>query len=123
METSAVQSAKLAIMSTMGLSKDALHIYVGLAVFLIAAAVLRKSLRSIAPWLVVAAIAVAGELFDMRDDIYSFGYWRWQELLYLVVPPHCLSLGRQVLWCFVWHQSRPTRRCMGSVADRLPVPR
>ena len=85
METSAVQSAKLAIMSTMGLSKDALHIYVGLAVFLIAAAVLRKSLRSIAPWFAVVAIAVAGELFDMRDDIYSFGYWRWWASLHDVL--------------------------------------
>ena len=85
MQTSAVQHAKLAIISTMGLSKDALHIYVGLAAFLVTAIVLRKSLRSIAPWLVVVAIAVAGELIDMRDDIYSFGYWRWRASLHDVL--------------------------------------
>lgn len=77
METSTVQSIKLAIISTTGLSKDALHIYVGLAIFLVAAIVLRKPLRSVVPWLLVLAVVVAGELVDMRDDILSLGYWRW----------------------------------------------
>lgn len=77
MEISAVQSIKLAIVSTIELSKDALHIYVGLAVLLIAAVVLRKPLQSIVPWLLVLALAVIGELADMRDDILSLGYWRW----------------------------------------------
>ncbi|NMM26732.1 MAG: hypothetical protein HHJ12_05430 [Glaciimonas sp.] len=82
METSAVQSIKLAIVAATGLSKDALHIYVGLAGFLAMAAVLRKPLRSIVPWLVVVAIAVAGEMFDMRDDVASLGYWRWGASLH-----------------------------------------
>jgi len=77
METSAFQSIKLAIVATTGLSKDALHIYVGLAVFLAVAVVLRKPLRSTVPWLVAFAMAIAGEVLDMRDDIASLGYWRW----------------------------------------------
>jgi len=49
METSTVQSIKLAIVDATGLSKDALHIKVELAGFLEIALVLRKSLRSIIP--------------------------------------------------------------------------
>jgi len=82
METSAVQSIKLAIVAATGLSKDALHIYVGLAVFLATAAVLRKPLRSVVPWLAVVAAAVAGEMLDMRDDLASLGYWRWSASLH-----------------------------------------
>lgn len=85
METSAVQSIKLAIVSGTGLSKDALHIYVGLSVFLVTAVVLRKPLQSIIPWLAVAAVAIAGEALDMRDDIASFGYWRWEASLHDVL--------------------------------------
>jgi hypothetical protein len=82
METSVVQSIKLAIVAATGLSKDALHIYVGLVVFLAMAAVLRKPLRSIIPWLVVVAVAIAGEALDMRDDVASLGYWRWNASLH-----------------------------------------
>ncbi|WP_124551752.1 hypothetical protein [Methylophilus methylotrophus] len=82
METSAIQSIKLAIVAATGLSKDALHIYVGLAVFLAAVIVLRKPLRSNVPWLVVVSVAITGEVLDMRDDISSLGYWRWGASLH-----------------------------------------
>ena len=82
METSAVQAIKLAIVTATGLSKDALHIYIGLTVLLITAAVLQKPLRSTIPWLAVFTLAVAGELVDMRDDIASLGYWRWGASLH-----------------------------------------
>jgi hypothetical protein len=85
MEISTVQAIKLAIVSATGLSKDALHIYVGLAVLLAAAAILRKPLRSIIPWLVVLIVAVSGELVDMHDDIASLGYWRWGASLHDVL--------------------------------------
>ncbi|MDR2549611.1 MAG: hypothetical protein LBD10_05345 [Desulfobulbus sp.] len=77
METSAFQSLKLAVVSATGLSKDALHVYVGLAVFLATSVALRKPLRSAVPWLAAIAVALAGEALDMRDDIASFGHWRW----------------------------------------------
>jgi hypothetical protein len=96
METSAVQSVKLAIVAAVGLSKDALHIYVGLTIFLVAAAVLHKPLRSAVPWLVVVAIAIAGEVLDMGDDIASLGHWRWGASLHDVLNtlfwPTVLSL-------------------------------
>jgi len=85
METSTAQTIKLAIVQATGLSKDALHIYVGLAVMFTAAVVLHKPLRSIVPWLVVLAVAVAGEMIDMHDDITSLGYWRWGASLHDVL--------------------------------------
>lgn len=85
METSAVQAIKLAIVSVLGLSKDALHVYTGLAVFLVTAVVLRKPLRSFLPLFIVIAVAVSGELLDRHDDIASLGHWRWQASLHDVL--------------------------------------
>lgn len=85
METSTVQAIKLAIVSFTGLEKDALHIYVGLGVFLGFAALFKKPLRCAAPWLAVLFFAVCGELLDMRDDLASLGVWRWRASLHDVL--------------------------------------
>jgi hypothetical protein len=82
METSVVQAAKLAVIAAFGLSKDALHIHVGLAVFIIAALVLRKPWRSVVPWLAVLAVACAGELLDAVDNLRSIGHWLWRASLH-----------------------------------------
>ncbi len=55
-----------------------MHVYVGLAVFLAAAIAFRRPLSSFLPVAVVIGTAVAGEMLDMRDDLRSLGYWRWQ---------------------------------------------
>lgn len=85
MEISAVQSIKLAIEEVAGLSRDALHIYVGLGVFLVAVVVSRKPLRSSVPWFAVLAVAVAGELVDMIDDLGRLGTWQWSASLHDVL--------------------------------------
>ncbi|HEX8241290.1 MAG TPA: hypothetical protein VF574_16265 [Allosphingosinicella sp.] len=61
------QHAKTALVHLLGLPKDALHIYVGLAVFLAAAALLRRPLGSWMPIAAVAAAALAGEAWDLID--------------------------------------------------------
>lgn len=85
MEVSTVQAIKLAIVAATGMDKDALHIYVGLAVFFTVAVFLRKPLRAPWPWLAVVVVAVAGELLDRRDDMASVGYWRWQASLHDII--------------------------------------
>ncbi len=85
METFAVQSIKLAIVELTGLSKDALHIYVGLAVLLAVAIVSRRPLRSIVPLFAVLAVGIAGEIVDMIDDLLSLGHWRWEASLHDVL--------------------------------------
>jgi hypothetical protein len=81
METSWYQAAKLGLVSILGLSKDALHVYVGLGVFFLAHLVLRRPLRSLLPLALVLLAAIAGEALDMRDDLATLGYWRWQASL------------------------------------------
>lgn len=85
METSTFQAAKLAIVGVTGLSKDALHIYVGMALYLISAYFFRMRPRTHYPILLVLFVACLGEVLDMRDDVLSLGYWRWGASLHDVL--------------------------------------
>lgn len=75
-DTSLVQPLKLDIIAATGLSKDALHVYFGLSVWLLAAALWRKSIATIKPWLMVLLAAVIVEIFDAFGDWRSLGRWR-----------------------------------------------
>jgi len=99
METSWYQAAKLVLESTLGLSKDALHVHVGLSVFILVALVLRKPPHSMIPLAAVFLAAFMGEALDMRDDLRSLGYWRWQASLGDVVNTVFWPL---VLWALSW---------------------
>jgi hypothetical protein len=79
---SAFQSSKLWLVETLGLPKDALHIYVGLILFLGTAALFRRPLRSPLPILVVILAALAGELWDIIDT---------------------RAAGREIFWARNWH--------------------
>jgi uncharacterized membrane protein YqgA involved in biofilm formation len=85
MALSTVQTAKLHLVALTGLSKDALHIYVGLAVWLIAAMLFRKSVKTLVPLLAVLAVAAIGEAFDAWDDFSSLGHWRVQASVHDVL--------------------------------------
>jgi hypothetical protein len=75
-DLSLVQSFKLAVVDATGLSKDALHVYVGLIVWLLAAALWRKSITTFKPWLAALFVAVIVEAFDAFDDWVQLGRWR-----------------------------------------------
>ena len=79
---SGFQQSKLWLMQLLGLPKDALHIYVGLAIFLLSAALFRWPLRSWKPLGAVVAAAFAGEAWDIIDN------WR---------------IGVAPLWGRSWH--------------------
>ncbi|GAA4723543.1 hypothetical protein [Sphingomonas lutea] len=66
---SPLQTSKLIIVDQLGIAKDALHVYVGLTLFLTSAALLRWPLSSWRPWLVALAGALAGEAWDLRDSL------------------------------------------------------
>lgn len=85
MPTSPFQALKLSIMHASGLSRDALHVYVGLLVFFAACWWFRKHQRGFWPLLIVLLVACAGELLDMRDDFKMLGAWRWQASLHDVL--------------------------------------
>lgn len=82
MDISFVQSLKLIIIDNVGLSKDALHIYVGLGLYLFTCILFPHFRYGVLPLFVVFVAALVGEGLDMRDDLYSFGYWRWKASLY-----------------------------------------
>ena len=85
METATFQTVKLAIVSATSLSKDALHVHVGLGIFLLVCLLWRRPLDS--PWAMLAALAAAllGEAIDMRHDLASFGHWRWKASVHDIV--------------------------------------
>ena len=56
-------------MQLLGLPRDALHIYIGLAVFLLCAALLRWPLGSWKPFGAVVLVALAGEAWDVIDSV------------------------------------------------------
>lgn len=102
MAMSAFQGFKHDLVQFAALSKDALHIYVGLAVFLVGAAIARKGLRSGFALLAVVVVAIGGEVLDLRDEI------RDQHRLRLWASVH--DLVNTCFWPLVlWLLARYTR--------------
>ena len=66
---SPLQQAKLFLVAGTGLAKDALHIYVGLLVFLAVAAALRTPVSNWRPAAAVTLIAIAAEVWDIIDTL------------------------------------------------------
>lgn len=69
---------KIGVMDFTGLDRDALHIYVGISVYLISLILLRSvfkkySIRSFIALLIVTAIALLGEYLDNRKIITELG--------------------------------------------------
>lgn len=69
---------KINVVETTGLAKDALHIYVGVGVYLLSLLILRpiiksQNVRAFLALLVVISIALLGEYFDNRHIILPKG--------------------------------------------------
>lgn len=97
MDTTFVQSAKLAVVAATGLSKDALHVHVGLLVYLAVAVITRRPMRSVIPWLAVLLVALTGEIIDLRNELAVVGHWRWSasvhDLVNTMLWPTVLFVG------------------------------
>lgn len=93
---SALQSVKFWLVHHLDLAKDALHIYVGLILFLGAALAFRWPLRSWKPWAVALAAAVTGEAWDLRDSLVfhtRIDLWgNWKDLWNTLFWPSALVL-------------------------------
>ena len=69
---------KMNVIETTGLAKDALHIYVGVGVYLLCLILLRpifkkQGIRSFVALVIVTCIALLGEYLDNRETIESLG--------------------------------------------------
>ena len=82
METSAYQNFKLIILDVLSLSKDAIHIHIGLLVFFLAVVLWRRWQLDILALLPVFLVAGGMEVLDLRDDLESLGYMRWSASLH-----------------------------------------
>jgi len=74
-----------------GLSHDAMHVHVGLAIFLVVAAVLRKVRGGV--WLALGAV-LAGELVNEVGD--SFDWIRWTG------APNLMESAKDVISTVLW---------------------
>ena len=66
------QNAKLIILSILEISKDAIHIHIGLIVFFTAVVLWRKGAIDACCLIPVVIIASLMEMLDLRDDYSSF---------------------------------------------------
>jgi hypothetical protein len=56
---------KTQLSELLGISKDALHIHLGLAIFIIAAVMFRRGFASWIPWLILLAFELFNEFMDI----------------------------------------------------------
>lgn len=66
---SPLQSTKFWLMQHLGLAKDALHVHVGLILFVGSALLFRWPVRSWKPWAAALAATLLGEAWDLRDSL------------------------------------------------------
>jgi hypothetical protein len=63
---------------SLGLHQDALHVHAGVLGQLLIARVLRRSLRSLVPWLAVLLAVLANEYYDLRFEVWPGNQRGWQ---------------------------------------------
>lgn len=104
METSFYQELKLQVLNCIDLSKDAIHIHIGLVAFLLAILFWKKGRASAACLIPVFLIATAMEVLDLRDDWQTLGYFRWSASIH--------DLGNTTLWplaIYLWLRFRSAK--------------
>ena len=76
---------KIHVLNAVDLSRDAMHIYVGMAVLLLFVVIFQKGRFSLISLIPVFVVAIIMEVFDLYDDSRTFGYLRWDASLHDVV--------------------------------------
>jgi hypothetical protein len=91
-------SVKLAVVEQTNLSRDALHIFFGVAGQLLVASVIRRSLAHPVPWLAVLLFELANEYYDLaREDWTDRAMWPGTVrdlLVTMAIPTVLLILTR-----------------------------
>lgn len=93
---SPLQQLKLSIMIWSGLSKDALHVYIGLVILFGTALVLHWPLARGRPLVAVLLAATAGEIWDIADTLrvgepLRLGY-NWHDIWNTMFWPVVITL-------------------------------
>jgi hypothetical protein len=93
------ETLKVLLIALSGLSKDALHIYIALGIYLGSCLIFGWKARQWRPWLLVLSVAIIGEVWDilrsleLAQDPNLWGNWKdiWNALL---IPTALLVLSR-----------------------------
>ena len=117
------QQTKIFLVQSSDLAKDALHIYVALALFLGACLAFGWEGRQWKPWLLVLLAALAGEAWDIRDTLANGGPVRiggnWKDLWNTMLAPTVLMLAARYTDAF--KPAAPARESEGS-GDQPQLP-
>jgi len=76
---------KLHILDLVSLSRDAVHIHIGLAVFFMAVLLWEKGKVTLSCVVPVLVVAIGMELFDLYDNFGSTGSMRWLNSLHDII--------------------------------------
>jgi hypothetical protein len=82
LEPSFYQNLKISILQMIPLSKDAIHIYIGLIVFLISVHFLKRRFGLAYALLPPLVVSLAMEAWDLRDDYVYKGELAWENSLH-----------------------------------------
>ena len=113
------QSIKLDIIEVTGLAKDALHVYIGLTLFITIRLCWRRRGGWVLAWLAVLALALGTEWLDIRMERLDNGvqpdYAHWHDIWNTMFWPTMLLLVGP------WLQPKPkpkTEEPLGDLADQ-----
>ncbi len=95
------RETKLLLEDSLGISTGSLHVIIGMMILLLAALLLRKSVASWRPWLVLLAFATLNEANDLRIDQWPNLRMQYAEsvkdlLLTLFLPTLLLITARRM---------------------------
>lgn len=90
---------KVWVEETTGLNMDALHVHAGVLAQLFFALVLRRSLASVWPWLLLLAAQIGNEWWDLTYEIWPTRDEQWAESIRdtwntMLLPTLLLILSR-----------------------------
>ena len=95
-QSSFYQSLKILLAQYLPIDRDILHVLIGLVLTLTAVFVTQRSI-SFGPFLwgyaVACLLGATMEVLDRRDDLQSFGVWRWRA--------SAADFGRTILFPFI----------------------
>ena len=103
------QNLKLWVLPIIGLSKDAVHIYIGFACFLLSVTLLRRPLSSYSALILGLVVASGMEILDLRDDLNTLGHLRWGASLHDIINTNAIPFMLVVLFR-LWLQGSPSER-------------
>jgi len=86
------QEYKLQLVQLLHLAKDAIHIYIGFACFMLAVALFRRSPRTIQALIPGLILSLMLEVLDLRDDLVSRGHLRWSASLKDIVNTNLIPV-------------------------------